>query len=405
MGQDVTSPEELNQRARDQDTMMLNMGPQHPSTHGVLRLKIHLDGEIVTRCEPKVGYLHRGIEKMAENKRYQQVFPWLDRIDYLESDMNNLGFALAVEDLLDIEVPERGQYMRTIISELLRMGAHYIWLGTSVMELGAMTVFMYAFRDREHTYDLMEILSGMRLNTTFMRVGGMRADIPEEFWDKLDEFLQVAPEHIEEYENLLNNNPIFLDRTVGVGEIDAETALDMGLTGPSLRATGVNYDVRKKQPYCKFDEVDFKVPVGSRGDVYERYLVRIAELRQSLSIIHQCLEKMPEDGPVNAESGKVSLPSRAKMKTTMEGLIHHFKLVTEGFKVPPGEVYRPIESNKGEQGWFVVSDGSNKPHRVRVRPPCFINLQSLPKLVEGQTVADVIASLGSLDIMMGEVDR
>lgn len=404
-GEDFTRPEELNEQARGQDSMMLNMGPQHPSTHGVLRLKLHLDGEIVTGCEPRVGYLHRGIEKMAENKRYQLVFPWLDRVDYLESDMNNLGFALAVEKLLDIEVPERGQYIRTLLSEVLRMGAHFLWLGTAVMELGAMTVFMYAMRDREHTYDLMEIISGMRLNTTFMRVGGMRKDVPPEFWEKLDEFIDIMPEHIAEYEELLNANPIFLDRTVGVGEIDAETAIDLGLTGPNLRATGVNFDVRKKEPYCKFDEVDFKVPVGEKGDVYERYLVRIAELKQSLSIIEQCRDRMPEDGPINAERGKISLPTRSKMKTTMEGLIHHFKLVTEGFKVPPGEVYHSIESNKGEQGWYVISDGSNKPYRVRIRPPCFVNLQCLPELVVGETVADVIASLGSLDIMMGEVDR
>lgn len=386
-------------------TMMLNMGPQHPSTHGVLRLKLDLDGETVVRCEPKIGYLHRGIEKIAENKLYQQVFPWLDRVDYLESDMNNLGFALAVEKLLDVEVPERGQWIRTLISEVLRMGAHFIWLGTSVMELGAMSVFMYAMRDRELTYDMMEIISGMRINTTFFRVGGMRKDLPPAFFEKVREFLDLMPERIDEYEQLLNANPIFLDRTKGVGRIGPEEAIDLGLSGPSLRATGVNWDVRKSEPYCKFDEVDFKVPVGTNGDVYDRYLVRIAELRQSLSIIEQCLAKMPDEGPINAEPGKVSLPSRTKMKTTMEGLIHHFKLVTEGFKVPEGEVYHCIESNKGEQGWFVVSDGSNRPYRVRIRPPCFVNLQSLATLCEGETVADVIANIGSLDIMMGETDR
>ncbi|MFB6345745.1 MAG: NADH dehydrogenase (quinone) subunit D [bacterium] len=385
--------------------MTLNLGPQHPSTHGVLRLKVELDGEIVTNMEPKIGYLHRGIEKMAENKQYQQVFPWLDRVDYLESDMNNLGFAMAVEKLLDIEVPERGQWIRTMISEILRMGAHFIWLGTSVMELGAMSVFMYAMRDREMTYDMMEIISGMRINTTFFRVGGMRADIPDEFFETLDEFIEVMPERIDEYEQLLNNNPIFLDRTKGVGQIDAETAIDLGLTGPSLRACGVNWDIRKTDPYLKFDEVDFKVPVGDNGDVFDRYLCRIEELRQSLSILRQCREKMPDDGPINAERGKISLPSRSKMKTTMEGLIHHFKLVTEGFKVPEGEVYHTIESNKGEQGWYVVSDGTNKPHRVRIRPPCFVNLQSLSTLCEGETLADVIANIGSLDIMMGETDR
>jgi NADH-quinone oxidoreductase subunit D len=402
---EVTSPEAINERAREKDTMTLNMGPQHPSTHGVLRLKLELDGEIVTECEPKIGYLHRGIEKMAEHKRYQLVFPWLDRVDYLESDMNNLGFALAVEKLLDIECPERGQWVRTIISEVLRMGAHFLWLGTSVMELGAQTVFMYSMRDRELTYDMMEILSGMRINTTFFRVGGMRADVPSEFFQKLDEFLNVMPERIDEYEQLLTNNPIFLDRTKGVGTLTAEEAIDLGVTGPNLRASGVNWDIRKTDPYCKYDEVDFRVPLGSNGDVFDRYLVRIEEMRQSLDIIEQCLESMPEEGPLNAEQGKVSLPSRSKMKTTMEGLIHHFKLVTEGFKVPPGEVYHAIESNKGEQGWFVVSDGTNKPHRVRVRPPCFVNLGALPTMCEGETVADVIANIGSLDIMMGEVDR
>lgn len=401
----ITPAEQVNEKARERDTMTLNMGPQHPSTHGVLRLKLELDGEVVTRCTPKIGYLHRGIEKMAEHKMYQQVFPWLDRVDYLESDMNNLGFALAVEKLLDIDIPERGQWIRTIISEVLRMGAHYLWLGTSVMELGAMTVFMYAFRDRELTYDLMEILSGMRINTTFFRVGGMRADVPPEFWDKLDEFLDMIPERIDEYDQLLTNNPIFLDRTKHVGTLTAEEAIDLGVTGPMLRASGVNWDIRKKEPYCKFDEVDFKVPVGTNGDVFDRYLVRIEELRQSVSIIRQCLEKMPDEGPVNAKQGKITLPDRMTMKTTMEGLIHHFKLVTEGFKVPEGEVYQPIESNKGEQGWFVVSDGSNKPYRVRIRPPCFVNLGALPTICEGETVADVIADIGSLDIMMGEVDR
>lgn len=404
---EIAPSEAINQRVRerDGDTMTLNMGPQHPSTHGVLRLKLQLDGEIVTSCEPIIGYLHRGIEKMAENKRYQLVFPWLDRVDYLESDMNNLGFALAVEKLLDIEVPERGQWIRTIISEVLRMGAHFLWLGTSVMELGAQTVFMYSFRDRELTYDLMEIISGMRINTTFFRVGGMRADVPDAFFDKLREFLRVMPGRIDEYEQLLNNNPIFLDRTKNVGTLTAEEAVDLGVTGPTLRASGVNWDIRKKNPYCKFDEVNFRVPVGSNGDVFDRYLCRIEELRQSLKIIEQCLENMPEDGPINAEPGKISLPSRSKMKTTMEGLIHHFKLVTEGFKVPPGEVYHAIESNKGEQGWFVVSDGSNRPYRVRIRPPCFVNLASLPTMCVGETVADVIADIGSLDIMMGEVDR
>lgn len=392
-------------KADEKETMMLNMGPQHPSTHGVLRLKIQLDGEVVEEMEPKIGYLHRGIEKMAENKQYQQVFPWLDRTDYLESDMNNLGFAMAVEKLLDIEVPERGQWIRTMLSEVLRMGAHFIWLGTSVMELGAMTVFMYAMRDRELTYDAMEIISGMRINTTFFRVGGMRDDLPPEFFDKIDEFLEVMPERIDEYEELLNQNPIFLDRTKGVGEISPEKAIDLGLTGPALRATGVNWDIRKSDPYLKFDEVDFKVPVGENGDVYDRYLCRIEELRQSLDIIRQCREKMPEEGPINAERGKITLPSRTKMKTTMEGLIHHFKLVTEGFKVPEGEVYHCIETSKGEQGWFVVSDGSNKPYRVRLRPPCFVNLQALEELCLGESIADVIANIGSLDIMMGETDR
>ncbi|MFB6356280.1 MAG: NADH dehydrogenase (quinone) subunit D, partial [bacterium] len=372
--QQARNRETINEKARKSDgnTMMLNMGPQHPSTHGVLRLKLQLDGEVVTDCEPVIGYLHRGIEKMAENKRYQQVFPWLDRVDYLESDMNNLGFALAVEKILDVEVPERGQWIRTMISEILRMGAHFLWLGTSIMELGAMSVFMYAFRDRELTYDLMEIISGMRINTTFFRVGGMRGDLPPEFFQKLDDFIDVMPERLAEYEELLNNNPIFLDRTKGVGELTASEAIDLGLTGPCLRASGVNWDIRKSEPYCKFDEVDFKVPVGTRetdpgegvGDVFDRYLVRIEELKQSLSIIKQCRERMPEDGPINAKPGKVSLPSRTKMKTTMEGLIHHFKLVTEGLKVPEGEAYHCVESNKGEQGWYVVSDGTNQPHRV-----------------------------------------
>jgi NADH-quinone oxidoreductase subunit D len=392
-------------RPDDKETMMLNMGPQHPSTHGVLRLKLHLDGEVVESLEPKIGYLHRGIEKMAENKMYQQVFPWLDRTDYLESDMNNLGFAMAVEKILDLEVPERGQWIRTMLSEVLRMGAHFIWLGTSIMELGAMTVFMYAMRDRELTYDIMEIISGMRINTTFFRVGGMRDDLPPKFFDKIDEFLELMPERIDEYEELLNQNPIFLDRTKGVGQISPEKAIDLGLTGPALRATGVNWDIRKSDPYLKFDEVDFKVPVGENGDVFDRYLCRIEELRQSLKIIRQCREKMPEDGPINAERGKITLPSRTKMKTTMEGLIHHFKLVSEGFKVPEGEVYHCIETSKGEQGWFVVSDGSNQPYRVRLRPPCFVNLQSLEELCVGETIADVIANIGSLDIMMGETDR
>ncbi|MBI2876556.1 MAG: NADH dehydrogenase (quinone) subunit D [Candidatus Tectomicrobia bacterium] len=387
------------------ETMTLNVGPQHPSTHGVLRLVMELDGENIVNCTPHIGYLHTGIEKSMEHRTYHQVLPLTDRMDYLSPITNNLAYVLAVEKLLGLEdVPERAQTIRVILSELSRIASHLIALGTHVMEMGAITFFMYGFREREQILDLFETVAGVRMMTSYIRIGGVAADLPPEFIEKLRDFLKIFPSRVDEYETLLTHNPIWLRRTQGVGILPQEVALSYGLTGPNARASGIAWDLRKDEPYCGYERFDFEVPVGERGDVYDRYRVRIAELRQSHRILTQALEGLPP-GPYRSANRKVVFPPKDELHASMEALIHHFKLATEGFSPPAGEVYQGVEGPRGEIGFYLVSDGGTRPWRVRVRPPSFLNVQAIPALLQGCLIADAIAAVGSLDFVLGEVDR
>ena len=386
------------------ETLTLNMGPQHPSTHGVLRLVLELDGETVVKTVPHIGYLHTGMEKTMENEMYQQAITITDRMDYLAAMSNNLAYCLAVEKLLEIEVPPRGQFIRVMMAELQRIASHLVWLGTQALDLGAMSVFLYCFREREVIMNLFEQICGARLTYSYIRIGGVAMDMPLGYEDEVARFLSIFPSRIDEYEALLTENEIWRDRTIGVGIMDAETAIKWGITGPSLRGAGVNYDLRKVNPYCGYENFEFDVPLGARGDVYDRYRVRVAEMRQSVRILYQVAERMP-DGPANSSDGKIVLPPKERVLSDMEALIHHFILVTRGFPVPRGEAYASIESPKGELGFYVVADGSEKPYRVRVRPPSFYNLQVIPAIVEGGMVADIVAIIGSQDIVLGEIDR
>ncbi|MDP9371265.1 MAG: NADH dehydrogenase (quinone) subunit D [Chloroflexota bacterium] len=386
--------------------MTINMGPQHPSTHGVLRLVLDLEGETVVRCTPVIGYLHTGFEKTYEGKTYLQDVVLSDRMDYLAPLSNNLGYSLAVEKLLGIEdqIPARATVIRVLLAELTRINNHLVWLGTQALDLGAMTVFLYCFREREVLLDLFEMMSGARLMTSFIRPGGLMADLPDGWLERCDAFLREFPSHIGEYESLLTDNEIFRERTIGVGVISREDALAMDLTGPGLRACGIPWDLRKLTPYCGYETYDFEVPTRTGSDTYDRYLVRIAEMHESTKIARQAMDRLP-DGPIMTDNRKVALPPRAELATSMEAVIHHFKLVSEGFKPPEGEVYHCIESPKGEIGFYIVSDGSGKPYRVHVRAPSFINLQSLGIMSAGGLVADLVAIIGSLDPVLGEVDR
>lgn len=385
-------------------TMTLNMGPQHPSTHGVLRLVLELDGEAVVKCTPHIGYLHTGIEKGLESKRYQQGIPLTDRMDYLAPLSNNLALVLAFEKALGIAVPERAQVIRVLLTELTRIKSHLVWLGTHALDIGAMSVFLYCFREREQILDLYEAVSGQRMMSSYFRVGGLAADLPPGFEGRVGAFLVTFPHRLAEYEDLLTANPLWRQRTVGIGTIKRENAIALGLSGPGLRACGVPYDVRKAHPYTGYERYRFEIPLGKAGDVYDRYLVRVAEMRQSHRIATQALERLP-GGPINVADPKLIPPPKPLLKRSMEALIHHFKLYSEGFHVPAGEVYQAIEAPKGELGVYLVSDGSNRPYRVHFRPPSFVNLQALPKMVEGRLVADVVAVIGSLDIVLGEIDR
>jgi NADH-quinone oxidoreductase subunit D len=389
--------------ATDQ-TLVLNMGPQHPSTHGVLRLVLEVDGETVVRIMPDIGYLHTGIEKTCEAKFYQQVVPLTDRIDYLAPMTNNLAYCLAVEKLLGLEIPPRAQWLRVMLNELTRINSHLVWLGTHAMDIGAMTVFLYCFREREEVLRLFEMVSGQRMMTSYFRIGGVSIEPPLDFFDRAKRFITPFPSRIDQYESLLTSNPIWVMRTKGIAYITAEDALALCATGPTLRASGIDVDLRRDNPYTGYENFKFNVPVSKDGDVYARYLVRVAELRESQKMVVQALEGIPE-GPVKADAPKVVLPDREKMKTQMEALIYHFKIVTEGFTVPEGEVYMPIESPRGEMGYYVVSDGTAKPYRVHMRAPSFANLQSLRKMCEGRMIADVVAAIGSIDIILGDVDR
>jgi NADH-quinone oxidoreductase subunit D len=389
--------------ATDQ-TMVLNMGPQHPSTHGVLRLLLEIDGETIVRIMPDIGYLHTGIEKTCEAKFYQQVVPMTDRIDYLCPMTNNLAYCLAVEKLLGLEIPPRGQWLRVMLNELTRINSHLVWLGTHAMDIGAMTVFLYCFRERENILRLFEAVSGQRMMTSYFRIGGVAVEPPLDFFDRVKKFNDTFPEHVDEYEGLLTQNPIFVNRLKDVAYISKEDALALCATGPTLRASGIDVDLRRDAPYSGYENFKFNVPTSTVGDVYARYLARVQELRESQKIVAQALEGIPE-GSVKADAPKVVLPDREKMKTQMEALIYHFKIVTEGFTVPEGEVYQAIESPRGEMGYYVVSDGTAKPYRVHMRSPSFANLQSLPKMCEGRLIADVVAAIGSIDIVLGDCDR
>jgi NADH-quinone oxidoreductase subunit D len=385
-------------------TMILNMGPQHPSTHGVLRVLLEIDGETVVRMMPDIGFLHTGIEKTCEAKFYQQVVPLTDRIDYLCPMTNNLCYALAVEKLLGIEIPPRAQWLRVMMNELTRINSHLVWLGTHALDLGAMTVFLYCFREREDILRLFEAISGQRMMTSYFRVGGVALEPPLDFFDRVRKFAASFPSKVDEYEGLLTGNPIWMMRTKGVAKISAEDAIALGASGPTLRGSGVDIDLRRDMPYSGYENFKFNVPVGIEGDVFERYMLRVRELRESIGIVKQALDGMPS-GPIKANAPKVVLPDREKMKTEMEALIYHFKIITEGFQVPEGEVYQAVESPRGEMGYYVVSDGSAKPYRVHMRSACLANLQTLPTMCEGRLIADVVAAIGSIDIVLGEIDR
>jgi len=385
-------------------TMILNMGPQHPSTHGVLRLVIELDGETIVSLAPDIGYLHTGIEKTCEAKFYAQVTPMTDRIDYLCPMTNNTAYALAVEKLLELEIPERAQWLRVLFNELTRIQSHLVWLGTHALDIGAMTVFLYCFREREDLLRIFEAVSGQRMMTSYVRVGGVALEPPLDLFAIIRKFLKSFPSKIDEYEGLLNNNPIWIERLQNVGYLSPENAIALGVTGPPLRASGVDFDVRRDMPYSSYEKFQFKVPVSQRGDVWARYIVRMEEMRESTKICLQALDGMPE-GRIVADAPKIILPDREQMKTQMESLIHHFKIVTEGFQVPAGEVTSSVEAPHGMMNYYVVSDGTAKPYRVHMRNPDFATLQALEVMCKGRLIADVVAVIGSIDIVLGAIDR
>ena len=385
--------------------MTLNMGPQHPSTHGVLRIVIDLDGETITRAVPDIGFLHTGIEKQMETRTWQQAVTLTDRVDYLANLSNNLVYALAVEKLLpELEIPETAQWFRVMMAEFSRLNSHLVWLGTHAIDIGAMTVFFYCFREREDILRILEMFSGQRMMTSYIRIGGLALEPPRGWQKVVGKFIAGFPSKVDEYQDLLERNPIWMRRTQGVGYVSLDDMLDLGVSGPMVRAAGLKWDVRKDEPYSSYDKFQFDVPTRTENDVYARYQVRVEEMRQSARIIKQALEGMPE-GPWQADSPKIVLPGREKMKTQMEALIHHFKIITEGFNVPAGEAYQAIEAPRGEIAYYIVSDGTSHPYRVHMRTPSFGNLQVLPKLLEGSMLADSIASLGSLDFVLGDVDR
>ena len=393
--------------------MVLNMGPSHPSTHGVLRILLELDGEIVTKAMPDVGYLHRGDEKIAENMTYTQFIPYTDRLDYLAPLANNVAYALAVEKLMGIDkqLPPRCQYIRVICCELARISAHLLGVGCFAMDVGAMTVFLFTFTEREKIYNLIEALTGARFTTTYTRIGGLARDLPPGWVEQCRKFINEVVANLDETEKLLTRNRIWVDRTRDVGVISKEMAIDYGLSGPNLRGSGVEHDVRKAHPYLIYDQLQFDVPVGSVGDCYDRYLVRMEEMRQSVRLLHQCLDKLPggadnQSGePVNIPDGKTVLPPKDKVLTSMEELIHQFMLVTQGVNAPPGEIYFGAENPKGELGFYINSNGGGTPHRLKIRAPSFVNLSILPALLPGHMLSDTVAILGSIDFVMGECDR
>ena len=384
--------------------LTINMGPQHPSTHGVMQLRLDLEGEKVLKCVPVIGYLHRAIEKWSEARPYSQVMPITDRLDYVSAMTNNLGYSVAVEKLTGIKVPKRADYLRMIVAELSRISDHLLWLGTQALDIGAMTVFLYAFREREEILKMFEIICGARLTTAYISIGGVRRDAPKAFMDKALDFTGYFPKRVDEYETLLTENRIWLGRTMEIGVLSPEDAISYGVTGPALRGSGVYYDVRKFEPYCAYDEVDFDIPLGNVGDVYDRYTVRVEEMRQSNRIIRYCLENLP-DGPFLSEDHRVAIPKKTEVMMDMERLIHQFLILTKGFEAPVGEVYSCTEVPNGELGFHLVGNGTTKPWRMRVRGPSFLHVGVLPHIVKNHMVADVIACIGSLNPVFGECDR
>ncbi|HEY6568016.1 MAG TPA: NADH dehydrogenase (quinone) subunit D [Actinomycetota bacterium] len=404
-----------------QETMIINMGPQHPSTHGVLRLLLELDGETVITCKPIIGYLHTGIEKNTEYRTWMQGVTYVTRADYLSPFFNELGYCLAVEKLLGVEAPPRAQVIRVLMNELNRISSHLVWLATAGLELGAVSVMLYGFREREILMDVFEEVTGLRMNHAYIRIGGVIMDVPDIGITKMRAFLDEMPSRIDDYERILNDNPIWLERNVGVGVLGADRALELGVTGPVLRAAGVPADLRKDMPYCGYETYDFDVITRTEGDAYARYRIRLDEMRESMKIIAQCLERLEDPGPVMIEDPKIAWPAKLSvgpdgigndpaylhhiMEESMEALIHHFKMVTQGVQVPPGEVYQAVESPRGELGFYVVSNGEHRPYRVKIRDPSFVNLQATPDMVEGALIADAIAAIASIDPVMGGTDR
>ena len=384
--------------------MTINMGPQHPATHGVLRIVLELDGEVIVKATPHIGHLHRGIEKLAESKTYHQSIPFTDRLDYTNAMGNNLAYVLAVEKLLGIEVPKRAQYLRVMMAELQRIAAHLIWLGTHVLDMGATTPIFYTFREREDILRIFEEVAGGRLTPTYLRIGGVSKDLPEGIEENVKSFVQTFPGHMKEYETLLTKNVIWVKRTKGVGVISKEDAISWGVTGPTLRGSGVKYDVRKAFPYSSYEEFDFEIPIGSVGDVYDRYIVRLREMEWSNAIVGQALERLPK-GLILANDPRITLPPKDDVTRDIASLIRQFKIASEGFQPPVGETYASVEASKGELGFYIVSDGSNHPFRFRIRAPSFANLSALPKMIEGSLIADVVSTIGSIDIVLGEIDR
>lgn len=394
----------VTERALKGETVLLNMGPQHPSTHGVLRLVLELDGETIVTCIPDIGFLHTGIEKNMEAKTYLKAEVMSDRLDYLNTMGNNLAYVMAVEKLVDLDVPPRAQAIRIILTELQRIASHLVWLGTSGLDVGAMSMFLYCFREREYVLDIFELCSGQRMMTTFFRPGGLWRDVPVEFEQAVRDFIRMFPRRVDEYEQLLTKNPLFLDRMLAIGILPGDVALQHGVTGPMLRASGVNWDLRKARPYMGYEQYDFNVPVRKEGDTYARYLVRVQEMRESLKIVEQAMNKLPM-GPVNSDDRKFVPPPRSELGVSMEALIHHFKLWTEGFPAPKGSIYSAVESPRGELGVYLEGDGGPKPYRIHWRTPSFDNLSVLPRIVKGHLVADLVAILASTDIVLGDIDR
>ncbi len=394
----------VSERALTGETMLLNMGPQHPSTHGVLRLLLELDGETIVNCIPDIGFLHTGIEKNMEAKTYQKAEVMTDRLDYMNTMGNNLAYVMAVEKLVDLDVPVRAQALRVILTELQRIASHLVWLGAFGLDLAAMSVFLYCFRDREQVLNIFELVSGQRMMTTYFRPGGVWRDVPVEFEKAVRDFLKIFPRRVDEYERLMTKNPIFVDRLIGIGYLDKDVAIQYGVTGPTLRASGVDWDLRKARPYCGYEQYDFNVPTRTEGDTYARYLVRIDEFRESLKIIEQAMNKLPI-GPVRSENRKFVPPPRSEIGSSMEALIHHFKLWTEGFPAPKASIYSAVESPRGELGLMLEGDGGPKPYRVHLRTPSFDNLAVLSQIVKGHLVADLVAILASIDIVLGDIDR